>query len=595
MSERVKSERSEINDGLAVYLRLLAYAQPYLGMFFIAAVAMAVQAASNTGLAMIMKPMLDGSFVDKDPFWVSMVPIGLIGIAVMRGGSGFITTYLMAWIGRKVIRQLRSEIFDRLLRLPAAYFDRVSSGVLISKMSYDVEQVAMAATQTVKILILDTLTVVFLLGWMFYLNWMLSLLFFILGPVVGIMVFIVNKRFRRISTRIQDSMGDVTQVTEQAIEGHRVIRIFGGQEQETQVFEQANAHNQKQNMKLTITADTSVQLIQLIVAMCLAAVVYLSTQETMMDVVTVGTFLSFIMAMMMLLSPIKRLTTINAALQRGIAASKSIFDLLDIASERDQGTVELDRGRGELEYRNVNFSYAEDKGKVLHDISFKVQAGQTIAFVGRSGSGKTTLVNLLPRLYELDQGQNQGEILFDGHEITSLTLASLRKQIALVGQEVVLFNDTIANNIAYGRITSTTDEQIRSVAEAARLMEFVDKLPDGLNTVIGEKGSMLSGGQRQRVAIARALLKDAPVLILDEATSALDSESERYIQGALETLMKDRTTFVIAHRLSTVENADVIHAMENGRIVESGSHAELMARGGYYADLYNIQFKDNDK
>ncbi|MBI5450781.1 MAG: lipid A export permease/ATP-binding protein MsbA [Gammaproteobacteria bacterium] len=580
------TDDTEIHDGLVIYRRLLAYARSYVGIFALAALAMVIQAATNASLSVVMKPMLDGSFVDKDPFWIGLIPLALIAIAVVRGASGFAVTYLMSWIGRQVIRRLRGEIFDRLLRLPAAYFDRSSTGTLVSKMTFDVEQVSMAVTQTIKILILDLLTVLFLLGWMFYLNWKLSLLFFLLGPVVAGLVLYVNRRFRRISTRIQNSMGDVTQVTEQAIAGHRIVRIFGGRVQENHVFSRANELNQKQNMKLTVTGETSVQVIQLVVALCLAGVIYLSTVNTMLASISVGTFVSFIMAMMMLLSPIKRLTTVNAALQRGISAAQSIFTLIDHPCEQDSGTRCIERVRGEVEYRDVSFSYDDSKGDVLRHINLRVLPGQSVAFVGRSGSGKSTLVNLLPRFYELQQGQ----LLLDGIDIRELTLDSLRDQIALVSQEVTLFNDTIANNIAYGKLATASREHILQVAQAARLMEFIERLPQGLDTVIGERGMLLSGGQRQRIAIARALLKDAPILILDEATSALDTESERYIQAALEALMKNRTTFVIAHRLSTIESCDIIHAMEQGRIVESGTHRELLARGGYYASLYAMQF-----
>ncbi len=431
------------------------------------------------------------------------------------------------------------------------------------------------------------MTIILLLGWMFYLNWQLSLVFFLLGPVVALLVVYINRRFRRISTRIQDSMGGITQVTEQAIEGNRIIRIFAGREQESILFDGSNRHNARQQLKLAATRESGIQVIQLIVAISLAVIVYLGILA-IQEGTTVGSFFSFMTAMMMLLSPVKRLMTVNATIQKAIAAGHSIFELLDTDCEQDDGTGTLERAKGEVEYRNLSFSYTEEKGEVLKDINFRAEAGQTIAFVGRSGSGKSTLVNLLPRFYELQQG----EILLDGINIRELKLDDLRNQIALVNQEVTLFNNTIARNIAYGAMAEAGDEQIRRAAEAARVMEFAERLPDGLETVIGEKGVMLSGGQRQRIAIARALLKDAPILILDEATSALDTESERHIQAALQVLIENRTTFVIAHRLSTIEHADRIIAMDQGRIVEQGQHEELLAKNGYYASLYAMQFSE---
>jgi len=593
-------EQQDITNGVEIYRRLLSYVKPYKAAFFVAILGMVLAAATDTGLAALMQPMLDGGFVDNDPFWIKMIPLLLIVLALFRGLSAFLSSYLMGWVGRHVIKAMRRGIFGKFLSLPASFFDHNSSGQLLSKMSYDVEQVAQASTQAITVLVRDSLTVVGLLGWMFYLNWVLSLLFLIIGPIIGISIALVNRRFRRISTNIQNSMGDVTDITEEVIAGHHIIKTFGGADYEQQRFSEVNDRNRLQNMKLIATSEASRQFIQLIAAFSLALVVYLATLDPMLEQVTVGTFMSFIVAMMMLSSPIKRLTTINAMVQRGIAAANSIFLLLDADAEKDKGTTTLHRAEGNIVFDNITFTYDAAKGKVLRDISLEIKPGQTVAFVGRSGSGKTTLMSLLPRFYDLDTDQENtqnsnavtGRILLDSHNINQLSLKNLREQIALVGQNVTLFNDTIANNIAYGDDGSTTREAIIVAAKAAHALEFIESLPHGFDTSIGENGVLLSGGQSQRIAIARALYKDAPILILDEATSALDSESERHIQAAIETLMDNRTTLVIAHRLSTIEKADQIVVMNDGVILEVGRHDELLSTQGVYSDLYRMQFSD---
>jgi subfamily B ATP-binding cassette protein MsbA len=569
-----------------VYRRLLKYALPYWKRFSVAVIAMVFFAATDTGFAALMQPMLDGSFVKKDPATISLIPLMIIGLFLVRGVAGFLSSYGMAWVGRQIINDMRRQMFNHLLRLPAPFYDTNPSGQLISKLIYDVEQVSQASTNAVTIIIRDTLTIIGLLAWMFYLNWKLTLVFMVIGPFVAVLVVYVNKRFRRISAGIQNSMGNVTQAAEDAIQGQRVIKIFGGQHYEAGRFETINETNRRQNMKMTATREASVPFIQFLAACALAGIVFLATLDSMLATITVGTFMSFIVALMMLLAPIKRLTTVHSSIQRGIVASESIFELLDRDLEKDTGTLRLERARGAIEYSNVSFGYDAAKGRVLENINFKAEPGQTIAFVGRSGSGKSTLVSLLPRFYDVQMGR----VSIDGHDIREITLDGLRNQVALVGQDVTLFNDTIANNIAYGSLHKVTQDDIVRAAESAHAMEFIRQLPQGLQTMIGEKGVLLSGGQRQRLAIARALLKDAPILILDEATASLDTESERYIQAALIQLVRDRTTLVIAHRLSTIERADMIIVLNQGRIVEQGKHAELLARGGHYASLHRMQF-----
>ncbi|MDH5301542.1 MAG: lipid A export permease/ATP-binding protein MsbA [Gammaproteobacteria bacterium] len=575
----------DLNDGKAVYRRLLGYVKPYWKAFIIVIIGMAMVAATEVGFAALIKPMLDGTFVEKDPFWITVIPLALIGIFLVRGIGSFATSYLMSWVGRHVVKDMRSEIFDHLLLLPTRFYDKNASGQIISKIIYDAEQVSDASSRALTIIIQDSLVLIGLIGWMFYLSWEMTLVFLIIGPVMAVMVASINRRVRRDSRRLQDSMGNVTEISQEAIEAQRVVKIFGGKDYERQGFDKANEYNRKQFMKIVSTQSAYVPFVQLVAALLLALIIYLSTRPGE-EVMTVGTFMSFISAMLMLFPPLKRLTTVNVVLQRGVAAAQSIFGLLEEKAEIDRGTQTLAQVRGDVRFENVRFSYDSDKGEVLKGVNFSVPSGKSVAFVGRSGSGKSTLVSLLPRFYHLENGV----ISIDGININDLRMDELRKHIALVSQDITLFNDTIAHNIAYGRLETATEEQIIEAAKAAYAWDFIKDLPDGLNTQVGEHGVLLSGGQRQRLAIARAILKDAPILILDEATSALDSESERHIQAALEQLMKNRTTFVIAHRLSTIENVDQIVVMDNGVAVEQGTHQELMARNGHYANLHRIQF-----
>ncbi|NND61448.1 MAG: lipid A export permease/ATP-binding protein MsbA [Gammaproteobacteria bacterium] len=571
-----------------IYRRLLSYARPYWPSYSAAIAAMVIYAATDTGFAALMRPLLDGSFVEKDPETIRLVPIIMVALFLLRGGAGFVSTYFLNHVGRQVIKRLRQQVFEKFLYLPTAVFDRSSKGVMISKLTYNVEQVAESTTKTVTVLIRDTLTILGLVSWMFYLNARLALFIFIVGPLIGWLMRVVSVRFRKYSSRIQDSMGDVTRVAEEVLSGHRVVKVFNGQDYEARHFEKVNENNRRLFMKLVLVKAVSIPVIQLIAAFGMAGIVFLATRPQLLEELTVGTFISFFTAMLMLMAPLKRLTDINADLQRGIAAGSSIFEVLDENEEPRGGERELEHVDGAIHFDHVGFGYTEEKGRVLHDIDLKVAAGETVALVGRSGSGKSTLVSLLPRFYDPDSGR----ITIDGHDINDYRLQSLRRQIGLVSQDITLFNDTIARNIAYGSQPEAAAAAIRSAAEAAHVTEFTDRLPDGLDTLVGDRGVLLSGGQRQRVAIARALLKNAPILILDEATSALDTESERHIRTALDNLMAHRTTLVIAHRLSTVENANRIVVLENGRIVEVGNHAALIEENGLYASLYRMQFHD---
>ncbi len=572
-----------------VYKRLLGYAWQYSSIFILAIIGMAIVASTEAGLAWIIKPMLDGSFVEQDPDIIRWLPFAFIGIFLVRGLAGFVATYGMEHVGRNIIRDMRKQMFARLMCLPTAFYDRNSSGQLTSKLIYDVERVAQAATKAVTIVVRDTLTIIGLLILMFYTSWKLAIVFLVLGPIITLLVVAVSKRFRRISQRIQTSMGNVTQLSQQITEGHRVVKIFGAEECEDKQFAKANEFNRRQNMKLAATHAISVPVSQFLGASGVAVILYVATSEQMLEALTVGTFMSFLAASMLLLAPMKRLTMVQSTVQQGIAAAQSVFLLLDEEAEKDTGTKTLTSIKGDIEFRDVTFSYDQAKGDVLKSISFSAAAGETVAMVGRSGSGKSTLVSLLPRFYDI----SQGEILLDGVPVQELKLDDLRNHISLVSQDITLFDDTVFNNIAYGALASHSEEEIIAAAKAAHAYEFIAELPEGFQTQVGDKGVLLSGGQRQRIAIARALLKDAPILILDEATSALDTESERYIQDALAILMKNRTTLVIAHRLSTIENADKILVMREGEIVESGTHAELLALGKNYASLYQMQFDDS--
>jgi subfamily B ATP-binding cassette protein MsbA len=561
----------------------------YWGIFIVAIIGLVIVAAASAAFPAIMQPMMDGGFVDRDPETIKWVPIALVGVFFVRVLGSFASSYGMSVIGRNVIRELRKEMFYRLVSLPKSFYDMATTGELISKFSYDVEQVANAATKAITVFIRDTLTVVALFSWMFYLSAKLALVFIVVAPVVGYLVISVSGRFRKISQNIQVSMGSVSRIIEESIKGQLVVKIFGGRDYEEQQFNAANDKNRRQNLRMQMTAALSSPIVQLLIACALSLIIYLATHESMKDQITAGTFVSFITAMSMLMPPVRSLTSIISELQRGIAAAESVFTFIDLKSEHDEGTLRVDNVAGLIEFDKVNFSYQGAEVAALNEINITIRAGQTVAFVGRSGSGKSTLLNLIPRLYDI----TEGELRLDGSNVLNYALDNLRSHISYVGQDVVLFNDTIEHNIAYGDMKKRSFEEIVEATKAAHAYDFIKESSDGFQTMVGERGVMLSGGQRQRIAIARALLNDAPILILDEATSALDTESERYIQASLERLMKDRTTLVIAHRLSTIENADVIVVMDKGRIVEKGTHQELITLKGHYAALHQMNFEES--
>jgi len=571
---------------LQLYLRLLRYVKPYWAPFALSIAAMVVTALTEPAFPALLKPLLDGSFVHKEGGLLLWLPGLIVAVFLVRGLASYISDYTIGWVANKVVMDLRNAMFSNLVRLPTNYYDNHTGGSLISKFTFDVLQVTGAATSVISVLFRDSLTIAGLLGWLFWLNWKLTLVALLVGPPAVLITRGFSKRLRAMSRAEQTAMGDLNHALEESIGCHRVVKVFGGQDYEAKRFDAGANKVRTFNMKMTSAAAANVPLVQIVVSVALALIIYLAVRQAATDETTVGGFVSFLTALLLVFQPLRRLTGVNQTLQRGLAAAESVFHLIDERPESDAGTREIGRAKGKVEFRAVGFSYPGSSRPAVDRVSFSIESGETVALVGASGAGKSTLANLLPRFYAPDSGQ----ILLDGVDIATLRLASLRANIALVSQDIVLFNDTVAANIAYGRLAGTSRTDVVQAAEAAHAMQFIREMTAGLDTVIGENGVRLSGGQRQRLAIARAFLKNSPVLILDEATSALDSESERHIQEALETLMKGRATLVIAHRLSTIERADRIVVLDAGGVSETGRHAELLAASGIYAKLYRLQY-----
>ncbi len=573
----------------AVYKRLLSYAKPYWPVFLVAFLGYALYGASQAMSAKWLESVVDSVQQGRldERTWLALA---VLGIFLLRGIGTFLGNYCISYVARFVVHGLRTDLFDRMLLLPANFYHQHSSGEMLSKLTFNVEQVTGAVTDAVKVLIREGLTVIGLFGYLFYLNWKLTLIFITAAPFIGIVVSIASKRMRKLGRRIQKSVGDITSSASESIKGYQVVRIYGGSEFEQKRFHDASELNRRQFMKLVVAESINTPIVQLLVAMALAVLMYLAMAPSVMGSMTTGEFVAFITAAGMITKPLRMLTEVNVMIQKGISAAEAVFAIMDCEGEKDKGQKKVSRVRGELSFRSVSYTYPGTEEPVLSDLTLTLAAGETVALVGKSGSGKSTIASIIPRF---NDGW-VGKVLLDGRPIEDYQLASLRAQIALVSQNVVLFNGTIAENIAYGTMASSSEAQIRAAAQAAHVMEFVQRLPEGLQTRVGESGVLLSGGQRQRIAIARAILKDAPILIMDEATSALDTESERHIQSALEEVMKNRTTLVIAHRLSTIESADKIVVMDQGRIVEMGSHQELMAKQGAYAQLHRLQFSESN-
>ncbi|WDE00643.1 lipid A export permease/ATP-binding protein MsbA [Thalassomonas actiniarum] len=566
------------------FKRLLSFAKPYKLGFVVAVIGMLGYAAIDVYFLSKLEPLIDEGLTGENLDFMKWAPLFIIACFLIRGLCHFIGNYCLAWVGNNVVADLRQKLFEHIMAMPVPYHDKESTGTLISKLTFDTEQVLQTTSKSILTLVQQGAFVLGLLVMMFYKSWQLSAIFFLIVPLVAVIVTTVSRRFRKISKNIQGAMGEVTSAAEQTFNGHKVVLTFGGQEREAKRFGQINKHNRQQRMKMVATKAVSVPLIQVIASFALAFIFYVVTLESMQDIQP-GTFVAVVTYMTMLLRPLKLLTTVNSDFQKGMAACTSIFAVLDQDKEKDTGDKPLVRSGGKIDFNHVNFSYQGAEKATLKDLSFSVKPGETLALVGRSGSGKSTASSLLLRFYDAIGG----EVLIDGENIQHYKLADLRHQFAYVSQQVVLFNDTLANNIAYGR-PGASEEEIIAAAKSAHVYEFAQNMPQGLHTNIGENGAELSGGQRQRVAIARALLCDAPFLILDEATSALDTESERHIQDALQVLQQNRTCIVIAHRLSTIENADNIIVLEQGEIVEQGEHKTLLAQKGAYAQLHSLQF-----
>ncbi len=580
-------KKSEHGETLETYKRLWRYVIPYKVIGGVAVIAMASTAFVETAMVALIEPLLDEALVAKNLEASKWLPFAFVLIFIARGISGFASEASLGWIGRGVISSLRREVFEKFLYLPTKYFENNTTGRLLSRMTYNVEMVAESVTNVVTILVRDILTVIAAIALMIYQSPKLFFTVALVLPLITMLVKFLGSVFRRYSQRIQDSIGEVTQVTEEALTSHKIIKIFGGQEYELERLIGIDEDNRKQNLKLIRSRSMGVAVTQVLFGFGLAGVIYFAGVESVNGDLSPGSFMSFFGAMMLMLQPIRRITNVNAILQRGMAASSSLFEIIDEPSESERGLESPEICSGKIEFKDVNFSY-DGKLKIIDDVSFTVTSGQSLAIVGHSGSGKSTLINLLPRFYDYESG----EILLDDIALQDYETRNLRQKISLVSQDVVLFNDSILNNLAYGELRGRSKDDLLNAAKLARILEFSDNFPNGLDTIIGDKGVLLSGGQRQRIAIGRAILKDATILILDEATSSLDTKSEYDIQAALKDLMKDRTTLVVAHRLSTIESADQIIVLEKGRIVEKGDHKTLLSNNSFYSDLHRLQFKE---
>jgi subfamily B ATP-binding cassette protein MsbA len=560
---------------------MFKYAWRYKLVFLLGILGLVILSATNTAFLATIKQVTDEGFVKQSPDKIAYLPFMLFGLMALRAISGFVAGFSMRWVARRVVENLRLDAFRKLMLLPISFFDEQSAGIVVSKLTYDVEQMSSAATRSALTLVRDSLTALGIIGYMLYLDWRLTMIFALVTPLMAFYLSRMTPKLRNAGKQVQESIGEMTKVAEEAISGQRIVKIFGAMSYENERFAKVAGKNRHMQIRLARFSGLNSMVVELLAALSLGLVVYYAVGRF-----SAGEFAAFVGALLMLIAPIKHLTEMNEELQVALAAAQSVFGVIDVKPELDEGDKALPRSRGEIEFKHVSLTYNNAKRPALNDISFNIQPGEKLALVGRSGGGKTTLVNLLPRFYELQQGQ----VLLDGVDIRSLPLASLRQQFSLVSQDVILFNDTVFNNIAYGVLRNASEEEVIKAAIAAHAWDFIQHLPNGLQNEIGDRGVRLSGGQRQRIAIARAILKNAPILLLDEATSALDTESEQHVQAALDTLMQNRTSIVIAHRLSTIENADRIMVMEQGKIVESGTHDTLIEQDGHYAKLYQKQF-----